>query len=1131
MKRLLVLPFLALAGILHLSATERVAPTLPEARKLESGKDYYLYNAEAGLFLTNNEKAELAETGKRFTITNTDGGNYTVKLTPDGDYLSRNTNTYFYYSYSSYCDWSIEATTSGDNGYLIKNPSADATPYFGCQSEENTLSYKCSTSDEIVWYLIDGDEGDLYCARVRLYNALEAMDGTNYDIAKFEAIYDNAESTAEEVNNAAAVLSNGLTLTSSYTFPDWNDYPILLEPQNDGTWYNYSSTSNTIHNESSDTPSTLSATVVIDGDATLCYETEYGTSMTVLLDGVETRVFGSEQLSLRKRYFVELSAGKHTIEWVVNTGGNYIYNIGVESTPLITVNLLEPGSLGTEILYNVDHLNKVRRLKVIGKMNDDDWEKIDMMKENLFSLDLSEAEITEISDNRFWRSDNDWQFLHSVKLPEGLLSIGRYAFYNAYLDDINFPSTLESIENSAFGETNISKAFLPEGCTTLGESIFNGCKFLTESSLPNSLKKVPDGMYNECYLLKTFALPESLQVIGYSAFMRCYNSAFDIPESVTSIESMAFFQTNTYGEKTRLIIPKNVVNIESGAFNGCNKYTYAELPVGFYNITESYILPTSIDTLRLNCPTVITNSNIAVFDNDASTRANVTLLVPTFLVNSYKLNSYWYTYKEIVGFDTDEIDEWVLNSDLVLGARDRFNNTPTVTINTSGSLKVNGEDGMGLKDLTIKIYPDGSKYGRMFSNADEVTVNGDLGIQFAAGTTNKWYFLSLPFNVKVSDITPEDSTAKCAIRYYDGANRAANGASGNWKNFASDDIIPAGTGFIFQTSKAGLWYIPTQEDESKQYLSSNNVFVKALEANEALDASNAGWNLVGNPYQAWYNIHKLNFTAPITVREGSSYSAYSVIDDDYAIAPNQAFFVQRPEGISSISFPLDGRQMTSTIEDQNGAKPRYALSQQNERRLVDLTVTANGESDRTRIVLNDQSTEGYDLSMDASKFMADAANVPQIYSYDNDGTRYAINERPEADGRVRLGFVAGESGCFTFSLTRNSAEKVLLVDNEKSLTIDLTAQDYDFTAEAGTYENRFELRLSTGVANGIGGAESDMPTATVADGGIRTNGAASVYNTAGMKVAETSQNGGLISLPAGIYVVKTSAGAQKVTVK
>ena len=196
------------------------------------------------------------------------------------------------------------------------------------------------------------------------------------------------------------------------------------------------------------------------------------------IDGQLVRLWSGTYQMYESRYFYELSPGKHVVEWIASNGGVTLKDIGVENTALISVDLLEPGSLGTEILYNVDNLKDVRRLKINGSMNDDDWKIIDMMSGNLFTLDLSGTDVEVLTEYSFdSQYHGNWPFLHAVLLPNSLKSIERNAFNYTYLDSINFPISLESIGDYAFSRTNIKKALLPDLCLNLGEGVFSMCYF------------------------------------------------------------------------------------------------------------------------------------------------------------------------------------------------------------------------------------------------------------------------------------------------------------------------------------------------------------------------------------------------------------------------------------------------------------------------------------------------------------------------------------------------------------------------------------------------------------------------------------------------------------------------------
>lgn len=933
--------------------------------------------------------------------------------------------------------------------------------------------------------------------------------------------------TAEEITDDALIID--------YPYPEWSEIPIVL--RNDEAQHFYWGEGELRFNDTEE--GVLTATLTTDKPATFVYSllsADMQARCTVYIDNEKVRIVEGLQCyrhigtDYSNRYFEELTPGEHTIRMVFNkttaeTHTDFALTaMGAIASPVIEVSLLEPGSLGTEVLYNVDHLLDVRDLKVKGQMNETDWEHIKMMK-NLCSLDLSEAQTTEVPAHAF--ENRSHPFLHRIVLPEGVKSIGANAFYNSYIEEVNFPSTLESIGSSAFANSGIAAAMLPDATLTLGGRIFDYCFSLKKASLPAALTEIPNETFRNCYTLAECPLPAGLESIGNGVFSGCMKYSPALPESLTAIGNSAFLSS---GIKEVRLGNSHVTSIGDGAFRECDSLVYAEYPSCYSVLNNSW--------LHYDCPkleTIVLKSPTVVEGNIGTSLAQITLRVPDYLVNAYKLDDFWYNSKAIEGFSTTEVKEWTISRPLVLSARDRFEGCPDVNIVGQGSLKVNGSRKMELNNLYYETNGDDvAQTTQLWSNCDSISVEGALDAGYYV-TRNRWYFISLPFNFRPADIAVPEG-AQYALRRYDGGARAANGTGQSWKDVEAGETVAAGTGFIFQASQDGWFRFRAQDDATKQYIAANREFAKALASNPSDVAADRGWNLVGNPYQTYYNVHRLNFTAPITLWNGASrtYEAYSIIDDDVALQPGQAFFVQCPDEVESISFPLEGRQLTAEIESQTATNQMGPGHDGATRCLLDLSIASGDMADRTRVVMNDAAKEAYEATCDAAKFMSDATDVPQLYSLGTDGTRYAINERPTGDGTVRLGFRAGQDGSFALRLTRHEGGRVMLTDTKTGTTADLTAADYLFTAPAGTDEGRFVLSFKSDATTGIGSAaptDGTHVTATADGITIEGEGTATVYGADGRTLGTYNVQGRRnVSLPAGIYVVRTAQGSVKVTV-
>lgn len=241
-----------------------------------------------------------------------------------------------------------------------------------------------------------------------------------------------------------------------------------------------------------------------------------------------------------------------------------------------------------------------------------------------------------------------------------------------------------------------------------------------------------------------------------------------------------------------------------------------------------------------------------------------------------------------------------------------------------------------------------------------------------------------------------------------------------------------------------------------------------------------------------------------------------------------------PQHVYNVQFDED-RQETYTQSQQtqaNQAKMRNGAGIKPERLLINLTISDNDTTtvDKTRLVLNEKASRGYELECDAAKFISDKAEA-QLYLLEN-GVQMAIDERP-TKGDICLGYMAKQAGKLSIDATRMDMP-MALVDTQKGITFDLSLGSYEFETEAGTFDKRFMLRLSdeataiksltakTGVAVGL------------QDGGLSFGDAESksisIYNANGMLMTQQSGNG-FVSLPSGLYLVKVDEISAKIYVK
>ena len=856
-------------------------------------------------------------------------------------------------------------------------------------------------------------------------------------------------------------------------------------------------------------------------ESAIYFHMQYGTSsegtydkLTVVLDERTFTCSGT----VSSFDFVELQPGEHVLTLTYSkdgsgsSGSDQVWVSSLKLTDMETgipvIGLAAPGQLGEEAIAQFGTLPKVDVLRLKGSLNKEDWTTIKNMT-YLCYLDMSETTVTEIPAEAFTNTS-----IRTIKWPANLKVIGGKAFYNKYLrGHLVLPETLDSIGPSAFYRNYIDSVSMPHKQIAFANDIFRENPNLTKVEFNSCASYMTNNMFYSCKKLRSVSGMECVKTIGGSVFAGCDSlrtvgnivptmignnafyacrklESFDLSQ-VTSVGEGAFQSCHTFKSVhmpnvtslgdlcfydcaglTEVSVGDKISKIPNQAFSSCPSLKTVTLGASVSDIGYYAFRNSSVEKLYVNSPTPP-----GVYNNDVFGSTSGTLYVPEYSMVSYKLHDYWSKFTS-VDVNPNPVTSLTLSGKLSLTSNARIPDSPNVMMNTGSSFIVNGNKEQTLGSF-VAYYNNGVS-SSVISRCNNMTSTGSEARYWM--NSGYWYFICPPFDVRMSDITTISGN-QVAIRYYDSEARAT-GSTSNWKDVAPEATLKAGQGYIFRVSSADYVCMPATEETHNQIFRSQAVTTPLSEYSSD-DANARNWNLVGNPYACFYDIYRMDYTAPLTVwnSDNRTYNAYSIADDDFALRPMEAFFVQKPDGVEAITFQPEGRQTDSNIDHSAGVKAMAGKAAS--RRFIELELSNGTTDDHTRLVVNPQAQETFDANNDASKMMSTDITA-QIFSVLGDEA-YAIKESPFAAGQAEIGMWFPADGQYVVNITRADV-KVELMDNGA-----VVPMPYTFTADEGFCEGRFVLRITTDptAIEGVDGNDASAP----------------LYDLQGRKVGSTTHKG------------------------
>ena len=427
------------------------------------------------------------------------------------------------------------------------------------------------------------------------------------------------------------------------------------------------------------------------------------------------------------------------------------------------------------------------------------------------------------------------------------------------------------------------------------------------------------------------------------------------------------------------------------------------------------------------------------------------------------------------------------------------------TVMQGAKLSVNNK--LIVNDLILKA---GYESGNPYINFPTATmkVDADNGLQIN-GTfkyvrkmdNSRWYFMSFPYDVKVSEISSVDGTivydkymdpdgnsaTGWYIKYWNGSGRANDRTvNGHWIGYnITNAHFTANSGYV----KADSGYIFALNSGTKEVVFPlKRSFTLAKEADKIInlktyknstpdpiqDSYHNNWNLIGAPFLSKFTGvgTKIKSTGEdplgtIYVLDNTTNTYTAMSFADFASKPMNPFgcyFIQASDDMASqgLNFSSANARMLAPRKTQETMADNVRV----------FCTTETGE-DYINLILDDNENTNYNFGSDLVKWFYTGTSRPQVYVTQGgiDLAFDAVNY--DAAQNIPVTVYSKSAGNVSFKtniISGGGLSKLILTDNVAGDYTDLLTSDYTCTVSGGITTNRFFLsaqRIATGESTSL----------------------------------------------------------------